>query len=93
MGLSDLELLCLQVVASTSSALSVIGCSLVLYKLYSSNPIWNITNKQLLVLCLIDLITAIFWGIGQYWVEREILCQLQVIIPSISLSYSFPRGL
>jgi hypothetical protein len=78
MGLTDVEIFTLQVVTMTSSALSVSGCSIVLYKLYTSNPIWNLTNKQLLILCIIDLVTAFFWGIGHYWGNDYHLCTLQV---------------
>lgn len=78
MGLSINQLITLQFVTSISSLLSIFGCLIVLFKLYTSNPIWNVTNKQLLVLCLIDLITAIFWGFGQYGHSLYYFCQVQV---------------
>lgn len=87
MTFSLIKRIILQIITTTSSILSILGCSIVLYKLSTSNPIWNITNKQLLILCFIDLITAFFWGIGQYGNMNETLCQIQVSFSSYFLTY------
>lgn len=78
MTFSLIKEIILQIITTFSSCLSILGCSVVLYKLLFSNTIWNITNKQLLILCYIDLITAFFWGIGQYGNANYYLCQIQV---------------
>jgi hypothetical protein len=80
MTFTNTETLALQVITMISSSLSVSGCSIVLYKLFTSNPVWNLTNKQLLILCVIDLVGAVFWGIGHYWEHgsHHPLCELQV---------------
>jgi hypothetical protein len=80
MSISESEGAILQAVETIASTLSLISCSIVLYKLYSSDVIWNITNKQLLVLSVIDFILAVFWGIGRAGRYNDGFCVFQVLV-------------
>mmetsp|Transcript_12130 Transcript_12130/g.18320 ORF Transcript_12130/g.18320 Transcript_12130/m.18320 type:complete len:1126 (+) Transcript_12130:138-3515(+) len=71
------EIAAIQTVETLSSVLSVVGCSVVLAKLFLTDRVWNLTNKQLCVLCSVDLVTAFFWGVGHAGQGNEGFCVFQ----------------
>lgn len=73
------EIVAIQTVETIASVLSVGGCLTVLSRFLTPGTVWSITNKQLAILCSIDLVTAIFWGIGHAGQGNEGFCKFQVI--------------
>jgi hypothetical protein len=81
MTLTANEIAAIQAIETFSSVLSIGGCTMVLSRLFMKKErVWNITNKQIVVLCTIDLITAIFWGIGHAGAGDEGFCQFQAFM-------------
>lgn len=74
------EIVAIQTVETIASALSIAGCLTVLSRFMVSKTVWNITNKQLVILSSIDLVTAIFWGIGHAGQGNEGFCKFQVSV-------------
>lgn len=81
MTLTSNEIAAIQAVETFSSVLSIGGCTMVLSRFVNKEDrVWNITNKQIVVLCTIDMITAIFWGIGHAGAGNDGLCQFQAFM-------------
>ena len=67
----------IQAVATITAIFSVIGSSVSLSTFYGQRSL-SLKRKQLLVLSILDLLTAIFFSIGYAGTESEGFCQFQV---------------
>eukprot|EP01041_Mallomonas_annulata_P010581 gene10581-22079_t len=73
--------LAVQWIATISSGLSILGCSLVLIKMWIERGNGNnLASKLLLTLCCIDTFTSIFWAIGITGFQNDILCTTQAFM-------------
>lgn len=75
----DAEII-IQTVETCSASLSVIGCVLTLTSIYRKKKYHKLTNNLLVYLLVLDLILAIFYGIGISAQHVQAICDLQAMV-------------